>query len=157
MNRALVLLGSNIDKERQLPLAVAALRELGLREVSPAYETAPVGTDHPETFLNAAALLVTDLEAPALRRALRELEARMGRVRDPDDSFAPRLIDLDLVVWNGQVLDPDVADQMHAFVPLAHLAADLVVDGEGRTLAQLAAAVVPSPFPRLRGDVILVA
>jgi len=155
MNRAWVLLGSNVDKERHLPAAVSALRDLGLVAVSRAFETAPVGTDHPETFLNAAAVLETEASEAETRAACRAIEKAMGRVRDPDDAFAPRTIDLDLVIWNGVVRDADVHGQVHAAVPLADVTPDLVVTQDGRTLADVAIRIEASFFPRPRPDVIL--
>jgi len=155
MNRAWVLLGSNVDKERHLPAAVSALRDLGLVAVSRAFETAPVGTDHPETFLNAAAVLETEASEAEIRAACRAIEDGLGRVRDPDDPFMPRTIDLDLVIWNGEVRDDDVHREVHAAVPLADVTPELVVTEDGRTLAEVVVRLVASFFPRPRPDVIL--
>jgi 2-amino-4-hydroxy-6-hydroxymethyldihydropteridine diphosphokinase len=64
LNRVLVSLGSNIDKEQNLPAAVQLLSRLcHIVAVSSAYETVPVGLEDQPTFLNAAVLVETDLEA----------------------------------------------------------------------------------------------
>jgi len=162
--RCYLLLGSNVDKERNLPAALRMLRPRGLVAVSPVYETPPVGTTHPEPFLNAAALLETDLAPEQVKTAVcREIERALGRVRDPDDRFAPRTIDLDIALWDGEVLtvlgspvpDPDILRHLHAARPLADLAPDLVHPVDGRTLAAIAAdlAAGGAPLPRPRPDV----
>ena len=168
MNRVFVLLGSNIDKERNLPAAVALLRERGPVKVSPVYETSPVGIGDPGSFLNAAAELLTDLEPAAFKREVCDgIERALGRVRDPRDRFAPRTIDLDIALWNDAVLDvlgspvpdPDILCHLHAALPLADLAPDLRHPTDGRTLAaiarDLAERAAHAPFPSPRPDVII--
>ena len=64
MNRVFIALGSNIDGERNLREAVRRLAlSCRLLAVSPVYETAPVGKTDQPNFLNAAALVETDLTA----------------------------------------------------------------------------------------------
>ena len=129
MHRAFVLLGSNIDPERHLPVAIARLRPHGLEAVSAVYETLPIGTADSRVFLNAVALLLTRGSAEAVKAICRAIEADLGRTRDPHDRFAARTIDLDLVLWDekvGEVCgsplpDPDITRYLHAAVPLADL------------------------------------
>ena len=159
-HRAYLLLGSNLDKERNLPAAVALLRPHGLAAVSRAFETAPVGTRHPERFLNAAVLLLTDLDPDAVKREIcAAVERALGRERDPADRFAPRTIDLDLVAYDDAALDPDIVRYLHAARPLADLAPDLVHPADGRTMAAIADALEtsadPAFFPVPRPDVML--
>jgi 2-amino-4-hydroxy-6-hydroxymethyldihydropteridine diphosphokinase len=168
MNRVFVLLGSNVDKERNLPAAVRLLRDHGLVRVSSAYETPPVGTAHPEPFLNAAAELATTRDPVAFKcEVCAAVERALGRVRDPADRYAPRTIDVDIALWNDEALsvlgsvvpDPDIVRHLHAARPLADLAADLVHPQDGRTLAAivqaLEACTAPVHYPRLRPDVIM--
>ena len=170
MNRVYLLLGSNVEPERNLPAAVARLRDHGLIAVSSAYETIPVGTDHPAVFLNAAALIETSLGPEAVKREVcADIETFLGRVRNPNDRFAPRTIDLDIALWNDEILivlgsvipDPDILRHLHAARPLADLAPNLLHPGDGRTLAAIVGALESagesSRFPRLRPDVILTA
>jgi 2-amino-4-hydroxy-6-hydroxymethyldihydropteridine diphosphokinase len=160
VDRVFVLLGSNVDKERNLPAAVALLRPHGLVAVSAAYETAPVGTRDGAPFLNAAAELRTALSPADFKREVcGAIERALGRVRDPRDRFAPRTIDLDIALWSDAVADPDLLRHLHAALPLAELAPDLRHPIDGRTLAaiaaDLAAASPPAGYPRRRPDVIL--
>lgn len=148
-----ISLGSNIAPERHLPLAVARLGErLALRGVSGVWRSRPVGGRGGD-FLNAAVVAATDLAAVALKfEVLRAIEAALGRVRGPDRN-APRPIDLDVVLDAAGPLDvpdgrggrlrlpdPDIARAAHVALPLAELAPALQPFGDGRTLAELAAA-----------------
>ncbi|HOX24514.1 MAG TPA: 2-amino-4-hydroxy-6-hydroxymethyldihydropteridine diphosphokinase [Candidatus Krumholzibacteria bacterium] len=168
MNRVYLLLGSNVDRERNLPAAVRLLRGHGLTAASPAYETEPVGTGDPAPFLNAAALLVTALGPEDVKRDVcGGVERALGRRRDPLDKFAPRTIDVDIALWNdaafavsgSPVPDPDILRHLHAARPLADLAPRLVHPVDGRTLAAIArdleAETPPARWPRPRPDVDL--
>lgn len=161
MARVFVALGSNIDPERNLPEAVLRLSQrCHLVAVSPVYETAPVGTTDQARFLNAAALVETDLGAAELKeRVLRAIELEMGRVRS-DDKNAPRTIDLDIALFGDQVLDlgkghipdPDILRYRHVAVPLADLAPERVHPETGQTLSEIAQGL-PGGDLRRRPDV----
>lgn len=162
MNRAYLALGSNIDPRRNLTRAVALLAAAGrVRSVSRVWETAPVGRTDQPPFLNAAVLLETELAPEALKEGvIADLEARLGRVRDPADRNAPRTIDVDIVLWNdrvGEILgrpvpDPDLLRHAHVAVPVAELDPELPHPVSGEPLAaiarRLAAAAQPAPVPR---------
>ncbi len=168
MARIYLLLGSNVEAERNLPAAVALLREHGLVAVSAAYETAPVGTGHVEPFLNAAALIETELSPEAVKRDVcAGIEHALGRVRDPADKFGPRTIDLDIGLWDDDVLevvggavpDPDILRYLHAARPLADVAPGMRHPVDGRSLATIAADLErssePASKPQPRPDVVL--
>ena len=130
MNQAFISLGSNIDSEQNLPQAVQQLAGYGrVLAASPVYETAPVGNVNQPKFLNAAVLIETELTAADLKDALYSIEETMKRVRTADKN-APRVIDLDLSLYNDQVLeigqrhipDRDILAFAHVAVPLADLA-----------------------------------
>lgn len=162
MNHAYLVLGSNIDKERNLPRAVSLLARAGhLLAVSRAYETAPrLRADQPH-FLNAAVLLATEVSAMSFKRdVIAGIEDELGRKRHPGDKNAPRTIDIDIVLWNdhvGRILgrpvpDPDLLRFAHVAVPLAEIAPDLLhpvtgerLDGIAGRLQEAALAVLPRP------------
>lgn len=145
--RAYLSLGSNVDAERHLRGAIEALRaRFGEVVVSPVYRTPAVGFDGP-AFLNAAAIIDSDLEPQPLNDWLHALEDAHGRDRS-GPRFSDRTLDIDIVLFDDRVLDgagnlriprPELK---HAFVlrPLADIAPDVDVPGSGRTLAQLWAA-----------------
>ena len=107
MNSVVVGIGSNIDPDRHIEAAIALLgRDHRLKKVSSLRVTTPVGfTDQPD-FVNGAALVETALDADAFTAALKEIERQLGRVKTAN-KFGPRTIDLDIVVWNGAVVDED--------------------------------------------------
>jgi GTP cyclohydrolase I len=148
----LIVLGSNIDPERNLAQAVAMLgRQPGIRlkAASSIYKSEAVGARTPQAaYLNAAVLIDTSLEPHALKTVLRGIEAALGRVRT-EDKYAPRPIDLDIALYGQQTLDldgspipdPGILRHPHIAVPLAEVAPDWVYPGKGgggRTLQQIA-------------------
>lgn len=152
MARAYLSLGSNLEPERHLAAALAALRaRYGELRVSPTYRTPAVGFEGPD-FLNLAVGLETDEAPEALDAWLHALEDAQGRRRDVP-RFSSRTLDVDLVLYDQRVLRgpgnlelprPDLA--RHAFVlkPMVDLAPDLVHPVLGRTLAQLWADFPPA-------------
>ena len=160
MNEVLISLGSNIDKETNLPAAIARLAAqpgLTVLAISAVLETPAIGPDGSATdqpaYHNAALRARTTLSLPEVRALLRTIEADMGRVRGPD-KFAPRPIDLDLAYYGdphlavttggGELpLDGDALRHAHIALPLAEVAPDWVHPQTGATLAALAAAFGP--------------
>jgi GTP cyclohydrolase I len=147
--KVLVTLGSNVERERNLPVAVARLRRhprIAVRAVSPVYETSPVGggPDQPPYF-NAALMIETDLSSADLREALRAIEQELGRVRTAD-KCAPRTIDLDVAWFGGSptesggpsLPDPDILRFPHLAIPLADVAPDWRHPELGVTLRHIA-------------------
>lgn len=156
LHRAYLSLGSNIDKERNMVRAVRLLSDAAhLVAVSSVYETAPVGNADQESFLNAAVVIETPLSAEALKReVLGPIEDRLGRRRSADKN-APRTIDIDIALFNEEVLDPEIATRAHLAVPLAEVAADYRLPPIGKTLSEIAAAL-PQAGIRRRSDLSLV-
>lgn len=144
MSRAYLSLGSNVDANAHLRAAVEALRErFGTVLLSHVYRTRAVGFDGPD-FHNAAAVVDSDLDAHALNAWLHALEDAHGRDRS-GPRYGDRTLDIDIVLFDDLALEgagnlriprPELK---HAFVlrPLAEIAPDAVVPGDGRTLAQL--------------------
>lgn len=110
---AVVALGANLGSAgRTLALAVEALRGLprtSVRAVSSVVETDPVGGPQQPVYVNAVAVLRTTLRPRTLLRALHEIEAEHGRVREVH--WGARTLDLDLVQYGRpecEVGDVDV-------------------------------------------------
>ena len=152
--RIYVSLGSNLDRERMLEQAVAALREqFGDVDLSPVYDSAAVGFDG-SNFLNLAAAFDSDLEAGEIVARFHGIEDALGRDRSLP-KFASRPIDIDLLLYGEQVIDipgmrtprPEILE--HAFVlrPLQDLAPDLRHPENGRTLAELWRLMAPTAPP----------
>ena len=103
---AAVGLGSNLgDREGNLNAAVERLGELGeVTAVSGFHDTAPVGYVDQPRFLNAAALVETEMGAEDFMRALLQIELDMGRDRTAAVAKGPRVIDLDLLLFGEAVV-----------------------------------------------------
>ena len=100
-------LGSNINPETHLEKAVKELKSrFHVSRQSSWSRTKPLGIKDQPDFLNGALLMVTDLEQKALKHELQEIENRMGRDRSLPKN-GPRVIDLDIVVWNKKIVDED--------------------------------------------------
>jgi 2-amino-4-hydroxy-6-hydroxymethyldihydropteridine diphosphokinase len=141
---AYVALGSNLDDpvrqvERAFDALATAIPDTRLVSRSGLYRTPPMGPVEQPDFVNAAAGLLTRLDAPTLLRELKALETRLGRAA-PVVRWGPRLIDLDLLVHGSTqiaeetitVPHPGLAERAFVLVPLADIAPSLVVPGQGR-------------------------
>jgi len=110
-NRAVLGLGSNIDPEENIRKAIEIISgEVSLIKTSSFVEPEPVGFKEQRSFINGALLIETPLGAFELKRRLREIESGLGRVRTANKN-GPRTIDLDILVWNGEVVDADVYER----------------------------------------------
>ena len=159
MSLALLSLGSNLDPETHLRSAIAALRaRFDGVVVSAVYRFPAVGYDGPD-FLNAAAVIETDLEPQALNAWLHDLEDAHGRDRS-GPRYSDRTLDIDIVLFDDRVLDGAgnlriPRDELrHAFVlrPAAEIAADWRHPVSGDTLASLWAAHVDHDVAFVRVD-----
>ena len=152
MNNVYLILGSNIEKERNLPTAVSLLREMvDVVAVASLYETKPVGLKKQANFWNTAVHIQTPLSARELKaQVLVAIEQQLKRVRQADKN-APRTIDLDIVLFNDEVFDydggdgrwrhipdPDLLKFAHIAVPIAELAPDMLHPETAESLQSIA-------------------
>jgi 2-amino-4-hydroxy-6-hydroxymethyldihydropteridine diphosphokinase len=133
---AAIALGSNLNsqfggREANLHEAVRRIGTLGeVLAISSFYDTDPVGyLDQPQ-FLNAAALLETDLSPLELMREMLAIERSMGRTREGVATKGPRVIDLDLLLYEDKVLStaeltlphPEMHQRLFVLEPLHEIA-----------------------------------
>ena len=140
---ACIGLGANLGQPRAtLAAAAAALAELPgtrLLALSRLYRTPAWGRLDQPDFVNAAALLRTTLAPLDLLEALLRIEREAGRERGPDSRWGPRVLDLDLLLYGGQVVDlpglrvphPHLHERAFALVPLAEIAPAEPFPGHG--------------------------
>ncbi len=128
-HRAYVGLGANLgEPARNVERAIDLLGELGtVAARSSLYRTRPWGKADQPWFVNAVARLETALAPSALLAALRAMERRLGRV--PGERWGPRIIDLDLLTYDGLETDepglrvphPHLRERAFVLVPLAEI------------------------------------
>lgn len=98
-------LGSNIEPRLEyLDRAVTALESIGqIKQLSPIYETEPLGPDQQAWHLNQAVKLETVLEPIELLHSCKQIEQALGRTQR--EKWGPREIDIDILFYNGTVVD----------------------------------------------------
>lgn len=161
MYQVLLGLGSNIGHRRQnLEQAVALLSEILLvTAVSPVYESEPWGPVAQPAFLNACLCAQTDIAPPTLLSSLKILEKEMGRT--PTVQWGPRLIDIDILLYEDVVVQsadltiphPFMHERAFVLIPLADIAPEAVHPLEKKTIAELATAVGAAGLKQLSGRI----
>lgn len=107
MNNCIIGIGSNIQPEKNISLVIEILKqENNVHAVSEFVKTKPIGITNQPDFTNGAVKLETNLRIDEFNEYLKKLENRIGRNRKTP-KFGPRTIDLDIVIWNDQVVDED--------------------------------------------------
>jgi GTP cyclohydrolase I/2-amino-4-hydroxy-6-hydroxymethyldihydropteridine diphosphokinase len=106
-HKAIIAVGSNIEPEHHIDQARDIIKsEHTLLETSTFIQTKAQGFAEQADFLNGAFSIKTELDIEGLEAYLKEVEATLGRVRT-DNKSGPRTIDLDVTVFNGQIVDND--------------------------------------------------
>lgn len=138
MQSAVILLGSNIDADKNIKLAKNSLgKTCKILQESKVYLTKPVGSEGPD-FLNQAVLIQADLNKNDLKKhVLRKIEKDLGRVRTKD-KYAARTIDLDIILFDGQVIDLAIWKYCFIAIPVSDLLPDLKQANSNRTLGEIA-------------------
>ena len=158
---AFIGLGGNLgDREATLRKAAAMLdacEGVGVAAVSSLIESAPLGPAYQPAYMNAAARVETSLGAEALLERMHSIEKSLGR--DRTEKWGPRAIDLDLLVYDDEVLNiegltvPHPQMHLRSFVlkPICEIAAETVHPVLRRTMKELAARLNGGDFC-LSGD-----
>lgn len=146
MNIAYLLIGGNMgNREEQLMAAKEAIEEQSGRlvQASAIYETAAWGQKEQASFLNQALKLKTPLHPEQLLKTLLSIEENLGRKREL--LYGPRLIDIDILLFNDAVVQkenlviphPQLHNRRFALTPLAEIAPDLVHPVLTKSIQQL--------------------
>ncbi len=144
MVRVYVSIGSNIDKERNIPSSIRALQKVFNRlYISNVYETRAVGFDG-DDFHNLVVGFDTKHSPREINQILRQIEIEHERTRGKEQ-FESRTLDLDQLLHGDLVVQmdgvhlphPDILRYDFVLKPLAELAGNIVHPEEKQTIAKL--------------------
>ena len=121
-NQAILLLGSNIDPEKNIFSAIDLLGKI--KRKSHIWKTEAFGSKGPD-FLNMAVEIDTNLDKEGLKKSLIGCVEKTLRRERTADKNAPRTIDLDIITFNGVVFDEDVWNKAFVAIPVSELVPDL--------------------------------
>jgi 2-amino-4-hydroxy-6-hydroxymethyldihydropteridine diphosphokinase len=140
-------LGSNLgDRLANLKQAIASLSpQMEVKAKSRVYETPPWGYTEQPMFLNQVVKVNTYLEPEPLLKHLKRLEVALGRV--PSFQNGPRLIDIDILFYDGRVLNtpslvvphPQMHERAFVLMPLNDIAPALAHPTMGKTVSEMLA------------------
>ena len=139
MNEAVLLLGSNIDPVKNLKKALNLLNKMSnVVVVSRVYKTKAVGMDGPD-FLNQAVMIKTDLNMTEIKSDLiAPIEYKLKRIRTAD-KYAPRPIDIDLILFNSEIIDQKMWEFKFIALPLNDILPDIEKPLDGRKIKDILA------------------
>lgn len=140
-HQAVIGVGSNISPRENISSALYLIsHRVKIEAVSTIWLTKAIGSSGPD-FLNTAILISTGFNINQLRKGvLKPIEHLLGRVRTQDPN-APRTIDLDILIYDGIILDAQLWNYPHTAVPAAELVPELEVPNTGLRAAEIAAAL----------------
>jgi dihydroneopterin aldolase/2-amino-4-hydroxy-6-hydroxymethyldihydropteridine diphosphokinase len=135
-HKVYISLGSNMgDKEKNLNAALEEIKKFPgtkINKLSAFITTEPFGYTEQDVFLNAAAELETLFTPEELLKELLAAEQKLGRVREI--KWGPRVIDLDILIYDDEIIDeenltiphPWMNERMFVLEPLAEIAPNLL-------------------------------
>lgn len=146
-------LGTNLgDKERNLNEVISLLSsEVGVViKQSSFLASKPWGFDSENEFLNAVVLMETNLQPLDLLAKTQEIERSLGRVAKSVNGYSDRLIDVDILLYDDQIIDqptlkiphPFIAERDFVLIPLAEIAPQLVHPVLGKKIIDLLSGLV---------------
>lgn len=146
-------LGSNIEPDLNLVKAIRLLQKHGrVEKISNAWESKSVGAEGPN-YLNACVLFRTRLQQSELKQeVLYPIEKELGR-RRTENRFAPRPMDIDIVIFDRQSADEKYWEQAFVVIPLAEICPDFRNPMQSETLAETATRLRTKVWMEARRDV----
>ncbi len=145
MTRVFIGVGSNVDRERNLPKGVRALRAaFGEIRCSTVWDNPAVGFDG-DPFLNLVVEFDTSRSAADIASQLDRIERTFGRTRSGERKLLARALDLDLLLYGDAVIHADgvrvprgeIIEYAFVLAPLAELAPDQMHPTMGKTYKAL--------------------
>jgi len=125
LNEIVIGIGSNINPKINIKKAKELIStKAKILKISSFIETERLGVKKQNNFINGSILITTNMNKNDLEFWLRNLEDKLGRMRT-SNKYGPRTIDLDILVWNGKVVDGDVYKRSFLRLSMKELLPDL--------------------------------
>jgi 2-amino-4-hydroxy-6-hydroxymethyldihydropteridine diphosphokinase len=108
-SQVILSLGSNLgNRLENIQLAVISIHQsiATVVRVSSLYETPSWGFDS-EPFYNCALVLQTSKNAEQILDEVLQLETKLGRVRNNEEGYQPRIIDIDVITYNEEIINTE--------------------------------------------------
>ncbi|MBT3922203.1 MAG: 2-amino-4-hydroxy-6-hydroxymethyldihydropteridine diphosphokinase [Nitrospina sp.] len=153
--KAFIGIGSNLGSpkencEKAIDLLHAS-QGIKVIDRSSLYESEPVGKIEQNWFVNTVVTINTSLTPDELLNIVLKIETTMGRERD--EKWGPRIIDLDLLAYENNVINsdtltiphPEMTKRRFVLLPLSELAGDYIHPEENKTILDLLKALPETP------------
>ena len=108
-------IGTNIGNRKQnIKNAIKALDEIGrVTTISPIYSSEPWGFESENGFYNIALILETSLSPLELLKETQRIEKELGRTNKTTTAYTDRIIDIDIIDYDNQIIDTDTLTLPH--------------------------------------------
>ena len=150
MARVFLSLGSNLgDRLSNIQQAVSSLSmsdKINIVKTSSFYETEPWGNKNQNWFVNAAVAIDTDFSPEELLKFCQNIEMQLGRVRNEQEKWQQRAIDIDILMYDNQIISlsekliiphPYMHKRAFVLVPMLEVKSDLVHPVYNKTISDL--------------------
>ena len=153
--KAFIGIGSNLGVPAEnCEKAIRLLRatpDIDVETQSSLYESEPVGNTDQNWFVNAVVAIKTSLSPEALLESILKIEKNLGRERR--EKWGPRIIDLDLLVYEDRVSNandltlphPEMSNRRFVLLPFSEIAGDYLHPVENKSIQDLLRELPPNP------------
>ena len=153
--KAFIGIGSNLgvpaENCQKAIRLIRATPDIDVEAQSSLYKSEPVGNKDQNWFINAVVAIKTSLSPEALLEAILTIEKNFGRERRK--KWGPRIIDLDLLVYEDQVRNtndltlphPEMSSRRFVLLPFSEIAGDYLHPQENKSIQDLLRELPPIP------------
>lgn len=132
-------LGDPVSIVRDALICLDHIPDSQVKKYSSLYQSEPISDIPQGDFINAIAGIETSLQPTALLLELQSIEDAFYRRRDPALKWAPRTLDLDIILYGEHTIDnshlsvphPEMANRLFVLQPLMEIAGDIQIPGLG--------------------------
>jgi 2-amino-4-hydroxy-6-hydroxymethyldihydropteridine diphosphokinase len=148
MNIVYLLLGSNLNDRPAI--LQQALKEISSRiglitGESSVYESEPWGFNSDKPFLNQVIRIESGHNPSGILHKILKIEADLGRKRENSERYSSRIIDIDILFFNNEIISeknliiphPGIPERMFTLIPLSELDGTFIHPGSQKSINEL--------------------